>query len=106
MVISFSLENVRKHLLEHGIVYTLRDHPHKTGRDWANSGRCTEKIADVSIIEVQFKYLDKYLIHSGFETVEQWLAAYCHLNGESSLPQARLYRVEVISTSRIKEAQP
>lgn len=95
MVISFQLENVRNHLLKHGVVYTLRPKPHKVGLDWANSGRTTKKIADVNITEIKFKSLYQYLKHSGFDCVADWLVAYnnlCH----DALKNAHLYKVGLV----------
>jgi len=105
MVISFSLENVRNHLLENGIVYTLRSKPHKEGKDWANSGRCTKKIAEVVITEFPFDDPLYYSKQSGFETLKQWMDAYCKLNHDPTMKKARLYRVEVIYPPHIKEEE-
>ena len=95
MVISFFLENVREHLLKNGVVYTLRSKPHKEGRDWANSGRGTKKIADVIITEIPMEYLGPYLEHSGFERTGQWGNAYCKINHDPLMKRARLFKVEL-----------
>lgn len=104
MVISFTLENVRNQLLEHGVVYTLRDHRHKEGKDWANSGRTTKKIADVKITEIPFHSLCRYMKHSGFNSVADWLIAYNNLTHDD-LKKAHLYKVEVVSPSRIERKE-
>jgi len=108
MVISFSFENVRDHLLQNGIVYTLRDHPHKTGKDWANSGRRTKKIADVLITEIPFAHWSRqHVEHSGFTSKLEWGIAYCKLNNDPEMRKAHLYKVEVILPSYIeRNGQP
>jgi hypothetical protein len=100
MVISFQLENVRNHLLEHGMVYTMPSKPHKEGKDWANSGRTTKKIADVKITEIypsKDEYLGDYLKDSGFKTINEWIEAYLKLNNDFMLYNMRLFKIELIS---------
>lgn len=96
MVISFQLENVRKYLLENGVVYTFRSKPHKQGRDWANSGRGTKKIADVDIIEYPLGYPPDYYKQSGFETPVEWINNYCKLNHDPDMKKAHLFRVQIV----------
>lgn len=100
MVISFTLENVRNHLLEKGVVYTLRSKDRKTGKDWANSGRGTKKIADVVITELPMQYLGPFVEHSGFERPALWARAYCDLNHDPYMHKAHLFKVELMRRLR------
>lgn len=76
MVISFSNDKARAQLMQEGVVHTLRlKRRKKRGKNWANSGRTTTKIADVYIKEVgHFKIanLHEYVPTSGFANLREW----------------------------------
>lgn len=95
MVISFQEKRVREFLLKNGQVYTFRyynkDTPNgqrkQIGKDWANSGRGTCKIADVNVTPIEYLdalnmgiVLTKYVRESGFypgrgrvdDSVSEW----------------------------------
>ena len=94
MVISFQSDKARKHLLEHGRVYTFRKTRRKQfiklekerGRvwfeatrpgiiDWANEGRTKPKFSDVLIHEVGKLGVDDllpYVQWSGFSDLNDW----------------------------------
>lgn len=85
MVIGFSVDEARNHLLEQGEVYTYRWNRRAFFRDergdiehtWANSGRGTKKITDVTVreigqIEPIEENLEKYAELSGFWSVGSW----------------------------------
>ena len=77
MVISFSVKEARDQLLNKGEVYTFRWKKRKaTGKNWANGGRGTKKIADVFIDEPRLietvSDLDLYVSKSGFKERKEW----------------------------------
>lgn len=77
MVITFSVPEARNQLLNEGEVYTFRWNRRKhIGKDWANSGRGTKKIANV-YIEEMFEAeprlaLSPYVEKSGFKNLWDW----------------------------------
>ena len=78
MVICFSVKQAREHLMREGYVYTFRWNERKNiGKNWANSGRTTSKIANVNIDEPRLiespSDLDIYVADSGFNTKKDWL---------------------------------
>lgn len=108
MVMYFKSEKALKHLLEHGIVYTIRKEKRKrTGKDWIKKSRRGKKIADVIVeyvgrVEILYrgdnkwfggivfpgdgKYLyddslENYVEHSGFKTLNAWIRELMRLNG-------------------------
>jgi len=86
MVISFSQSLARKQLLDKGEVYTyrwtrrsfFRREKGEVEYTWANSGRGTQKIANVEIREVgqmdgaDSRDLEPYYEKSGFWSAEYW----------------------------------
>ncbi len=76
MVIIFSSEKARAHLLEKGFVYTVRLKKRKqVGRDWMTDRRTGGKIRDVFttyIGERTLSNLPPFASDSGFETVLPW----------------------------------
>nr|QFN51303.1 hypothetical protein [Pyrococcus abyssi] len=98
-----------KHLLKHGVVYTIRKEKRKrVGKDWITTGRGNKKIADVNVeyvgmVEILYKgfgnwfggvvfpdnkpkfmydaTLEDYVKHSGFNTVNAWIRELMRLNG-------------------------
>lgn len=101
MVIQFSQEEPRNHLLTHGRVYTFRDHIIKTGKNWASSGRGKPKIADVNITYVKainvwnLGSLKKYAKDSGFRYAAYWITAIQNIIKSTKI-DGYLYLVEVI----------
>jgi len=101
VVISFSSEKPRQQLLDKKYVYTFRKNRRKAfikaarhywrmplknwgHKDWANEGRTKPKMCDVIIFEVGdlvLKNLEKYVLGSGFEDLEEWGQEIARLNG-------------------------
>lgn len=77
MVIFFNMKEAREFLLEHGFVYTLRDHI-ITGRHQARHGSFY-KFENLGRVNVTFHGLvTKGSLHScwsesGFDSIEDWL---------------------------------
>lgn len=99
MVIGFSHPKARHQLLECGVVYTARKRRRKNvGRNWANKGRLTGKIADVYIAymgEVKVSELGPYVAQSGFPGLHEWyLAIKGYIPDISMNKKVHLYRVE------------
>ena len=107
-MIYFKDERALRHLLEHGIVYTIRKHKRKRmGKDWLARDRKSGKIADVIVeyvgkVEILYMkydkwvggvvfpdgkkyvyddYLESYVEHSGFKDVRQWIRVLMKING-------------------------
>lgn len=78
MVISFMVDKARKHLEEHGFVYTLRPQFRKTGKNCYNHFRGDTEKGDV-YIELVGNYkgkeglLNGFVYGSGFNTLKEWL---------------------------------
>ena len=108
-MIFFNVPQAKKQLIEFGLVYTLRSGHRGTGRTFAVSGtppqgeeylglvyvtRVTEDVTAYNsggYDSVLFRYLE----HSGFDSIQEWLAA--------ASPSARtLYRVEKVSDEETK----
>ncbi len=107
LVISFSVKQVREFLLKTGMVYTWRKNKRKkTGKDWANSGRGTKKIADVFITEIGFRkplYLRPFVDRSSFSDIDIWQNAIVSLNEKVSITSnGWLYKVEVINKEKLR----
>lgn len=125
MVMLFSHSKVRKFLLENGFVYTFRyinkdtmDGKRKQiGKDWANSGRCTKKIADIIVTPIVFINvlnmaieLSKYVRYSGFykryrrvdDAVREWIKAINTLRPKEPT-QGWIYKVTIISKTWTKK---
>lgn len=131
MVIYFKDEKALKHLLEHGVVYTIRKHKRKrTGKDWLAKGRKSGKIADVIVeyvgeVDIVYlgnnkwkggivfpngmkylydDYLENYVEHSGFKTLNAWIRALMRLNGISTWRKMtidwHLYKVTLLKEVR------
>lgn len=114
MVISFSSESARNHLLENGWVYTFRKGSIRKGigKDWANSGRGTKKIADVDIELVRGiyleshpdprarfrKFLNPFVKHSGFSSTDEWIDEIYSLNRWRYPEGGWLYKVSLYKT--------
>ena len=134
MVISFSSEQVRNYLLEHGRVFTLRKKRRKQFikleeirgkgyvqgarpalRDWFNEGRTKPKISDILIWEVgkfKPKELGPWVPWSSFSSLEDWHKELIKLNDWGGydlmdLNGAWLYMVdtELIKTLDRKERE-
>lgn len=103
MVISFSNDKARFYLLKHGFVYTLRNHSHKLGKDWLNSGRGNKKICDVFIKEIKYDHINCFVKHSGFESLEEWLEEYLKLNRKinQDMSEMHLYLVELLYSASL-----
>lgn len=99
MVIIFAHPKVRQYLLEHLLVYTMRTHTHKEGKDWATDKRGGKKIADVVITEIKdpSSAMD-YVALSGFSNILEWEEAFLELNPiHKKWDGLHLYKVEIIS---------
>ena len=104
MVISFKDERVRNHLLDNGMVYTYRKgykRRKQLGNDWANSGRLTKKIADVTVnaidpvMDVELHdALQSYVDKSGFKSTGDWINSIYKLNKKIPLC-GWIYRVDI-----------
>jgi len=80
MVISFSNDQARAQLMQEGMVHTFRIYrrARTQGKNWANSGRTTTKIADVYIKEVGYyavSTLRTFVATSGFGSLGLWWRA-------------------------------
>ena len=102
MVIQFSHEKPRNHLLTHGRVYTFREKKRiRTGKDWASSGRGKPKIADVNIRFVHRIHdrnlgaLKRYEKDSGFKYADEWITAIMNITKSKTI-DGYLYLVEVV----------
>lgn len=84
MVIIFSSEKARNHLLEKGFVYTFRmKRRTMLGKDWMTDRRTGKKIKDVYITEVghyEIKNLQSFADQSGFNTLKSWMGEIVILN--------------------------
>jgi len=77
-VMIFENPKARRQLLEKGLVYTFRKHPHKEGRDWASAYRGGPKIADIYVKVVgRMRPIDlaPYVKDSGFDSLQEWIEA-------------------------------
>ena len=103
MVISFSVPEARKQLMENGTVYTFRWTKRKrTGKDWANVKRGTKKIADVHIEEVGEIHpfpilLQPYRSQSGFDCEWDWYDKILEMNHTDPDAAGWLYKVTLVS---------
>lgn len=99
MVIIFNVPEARNQLLENGIVYTYRWTPRKkTGDDWANSKRCTKKIADVYIEDYGETRCDEetllpFAAESGFNDVNAWIKKILEKANPNGNIHGHLYKV-------------
>ena len=114
MVIYFKSTKALNYLLKHGFVYTLRGRFRKRYCRWIETKRIfkcpveTVKttrdskplgkavvylIGMVNIISEKEK-LKKYVKHSGFNSVDEWIDEFIRLNGKH--PIAFLYKVKLI----------
>jgi hypothetical protein len=93
----FADENARRQLLEKGVVYTFRTHPHKVGRDWATDKRGGKKICDIKVELVEEiripQQLIKYCRDSGFKYTTDWWEAIHRLNPKLKKIEGYLYKV-------------
>lgn len=113
MVIYFKSMKALNHLLKHGIVYTLRHRFRKRICKWndfrrvfecpvelVKTSRKSKPIAKavvyfVSMVNINYKKdLEKYVEHSGFESVDEWINEYVRLNGNHLI--AVLYKVKLV----------
>jgi len=81
----FSVKKAREFLLENGYVYTVRGHLKKQGKGWFTDKRGGKKIGDCWALLVKTIYdptfekyklrgiLANYVMHSGFDSVEEWI---------------------------------
>ena len=120
MVIIFSNEKARTHLLEKGFVYTFRKNRksafekmnvHKqivgTGIiDWATDKRGGKKIVDVAINEFGPHYLhqpgpydiddlEPFVKRSGFDSLREWADAILQFSPEMLYTKGWLYKVTI-----------
>jgi len=120
MPISFSYPNVRKFLVEHGHVYTIRKNPRRISRKTGietthatNNGNfyrpelttwsvpvIVERIEDLDFktdgnkISVESTQLKPYVKESGWKTAQEWASAYKVLQGDRMLGVA-LFKVSL-----------
>jgi hypothetical protein len=103
MVMFFKCKKVRDYFLKNGLVYTVRRHRYRVGKDWASDGRGKHKICDIFIEEVGPVYeggidtLQGYVSRSGFADVSEWVGEIFKLHKSDSLRGFYLYRVEAES---------
>lgn len=99
MVMIFKNKKALDYLLTNGEVFTFRSHKRKkTGIDWINDGYRHPKIKDVVILSFGYIHptdLGKYVLMSGFETLNEWQYAILELNG-GKMKHGFLYRVTII----------
>ena len=97
----FKSEKARTYLINHGMVYTIRRHRYRVGKDYISLGRGKPKIADVFIEEVgpMFDGIDTlkaYVDQSGFKEIGEWLDELFHLHKSDSRRPFYMYRVRLI----------
>ena len=110
MVIFFSVPEARNQLLNEGVVYTFRWNKRKNvGKNWANKGRLTSKIADVYIDEPRLIESDSdlalYVSQSGFKNVKDWIAVIMSMNKQFNQMHGYLYKVTVLS-QQVRTEEP
>lgn len=95
----FSNETARGQLEEHGVVITFRTRERTTGSTWWRESRTGPKRGDCWIFKEEDvdprqpqSPLENYVELSGFDSVEDWLAAIRELHGKVP-PSGYLYRV-------------
>jgi len=99
IVISFSVLEARNQLLKNGVVFTYRWNPRKkTGKDWANKKRGTEKIADVFIEDYGERSCDEFSLglyadKSGFKDVNAWIKKILEMANPHGYMNGHLYKV-------------
>jgi len=94
----FECRKVLDYLLKNRVVFTVRRHRYKVGRDWITDAR-GNMMADVNITEIGQLYdynslAGLYLSNSGFDTVEDWIAEIHKLHRSDSQRPFYLYKVE------------
>ena len=105
MVIIFQSERALKHLLQHGLVYTVRLRRRKRVEclDWVTDRRGGRKIADVYVclvggcggtVEAWKHNLWAWVDRSGFKTVDEWVDEILRLN-RGKTGQAWIYLVKL-----------
>lgn len=103
MVMQFSDEKVRRHLMEKGFVYTFRIRKRKrVGKNWASEGRGKPKFADIYITFVKpavlLSDLNPYVENSGFNSIGEWIGAVTRVNPVFS-DKGYLYLVTLLNKS-------
>ncbi len=78
MPISFMVKEAREQLENTGMVYTLRSHFRSTGKNEYNHFKGDTKKGDVYIEFVgdykgSEQLLQRYVVNSGFKSLEEWL---------------------------------
>jgi hypothetical protein len=105
--ITFNDPTARQQLLSEGEVVTFRTRQRTTGSTWWSRTRLGTKEGDVTVKELgevppTADALRSYRERSGFETVEEWIAAIERLNGD--LPETGyLYRATSEDESTLDE---
>ena len=113
MVIYFKSRKALKHLLIHGFVYTLRSSYRKRYCRWiedkqyykcvvesVKTSRYSKSVAKavvymIGLVNINNRdELEKYVNHSGFSSVDEWINEYKRLNGNH--PIAVLYKVKLL----------
>lgn len=103
IVIIFNVFEARNQLLENGVVFTYRWTPRKkTGADWANSKRCSKKIADVYIEDYGERSCDEFSLgsfasESGFKDTTSWIKKIMEKANPNGNSYGHLYKVTRIS---------
>ena len=111
--IVFGHERPLKHLLEHGVVYTLRRMMRKQGVvKLKNGDRRTIGLVKVTYIgkvhanggepivrtDGREIPLREFVKNSGFESLKDWINAYYEIFRVKCVGGARLYKVELVKT--------
>ena len=110
-----------EYLLEHGIVYVLKTTKRREGIAKLKTSKNGETIGIVYILleglvermdgeyvvfhpsnPKKYMPLEKFVKHSGFSTLEEWLKAYAKGNGYVMAPP-RLYKVQLVKIEKRKE---
>lgn len=100
MVIWFNVEKARKYLEEHELIYTFRTRRKQFGKTLAvyTDSVCGKtSIFDVNVQKVDESHtsdsnhdhrsiLSKYVEHSGFETIDEWLEEIRKVNFKERIP--------------------
>ncbi len=106
MVIIFSSEKARAHLLVKGLVYSARVKKRKQeGRDWMTDKRCGKKIRDVHttymgkkmLLGAYWEGLSPFAPDSGFGVISKWRDEIQRLAGRpiSDNEPLHLYKVQL-----------
>jgi len=117
-VLIFKSEKALNFLMEHGYIYTIRTKK-RAGEVWITDRRGGKKIADGFIVYVgevnqllpdndwwvtqgacALEKLEKFVQHSGFDSIEEWINAVKELHGGELPDRMYLHYVKLIEGKR------